>query len=312
MADTSNPRGPKPISQDEINKAMAGGTTEPKVETVVVEPKVEVKTETKVEPKVETKETKTEVKDEAKVETEKKKPVEEDLLADEDELVPDERGMIKGMSLKSFMARLKRQTRGALREAFGTDDLPKIKKDLEELATLRTEKAEAAKAKLTETDRLKVERDEAVKKAEEAEARAERRETRAVYREVESDMKAFVSDLVDKDDVDDFLNKCARAVDDDKLNITKTSHLKRWATKYVAEHPKWKKSDATTTTKDETKVETKVEPKTETKVEETKPRKVLVTNGGGGVRPAPAGGGEVVNMAKMSKEEVFKKTGLRL
>jgi|SRR5580693_5937931 hypothetical protein len=182
----------------------------------------------------------------------------------------DAKGMLKQMSLKTFTARVKRMAKKDLRTMFGTDDIEKIKADLTELPTLRDFKLKVEREKMTEAERLKAEKDDALKKVAEAEARAEQAETRATVREVYGDLKAHTLTLCDKEDVEDLLDKLAGAV---KRGDVDDGDAEKWLTDYVENHPKWAKKTT--------------EEKPKPKNEEKSGKKLPITNGGKGEKTTP-------------------------
>jgi|SRR5271166_5331918 len=270
--------------------AAAQGTPEsPKVEAKP-EPKAEPKVETKAEPKVEPAETKHEV------------------LDDEDELKPDAEGMVR-MTIKSFMRRVSSMSRANLRKQFGTDNVEQIVEERKELEKLRAEKAENEKAKLTEVERLKLEKKEAEDRADKAVSRADERELRSVAREVDATLKTFAKSIVDKEYVDVLLLKVAREASrhDD---IKTPRQAMKWMEDYIKSHPKIAKGAAEAKAEEKKAKDSKKETKKEEPAKE--PRKVPITNGVRTLKPTPAGAQDVPVLGKMSKDEIFKQTGLKL
>lgn len=81
------------------------------------------------------------------------------------------------LSKSAFERRIEQAKRAGLRDA-GIDP-EQVKKDREQLAALQKKEEERAKAAMTEQERLKVEKEEADKRAKESEARATAAEQRA-------------------------------------------------------------------------------------------------------------------------------------
>ena len=281
---------PKPLDE---NAAVAAAVAAAKSAPAQEAPKSEQKTETTPAPKQETtKEQKTDASP---------KPI----LDDEDELKADENGMLPAMTMKSFMRRVSSMTRANLRKQFGTDDVSQIIEERKELEKLRAEKAEAEKQKLTEVERLKVEKQEAEKRALDAEERANEREQRSVAREVDVTLKSHAKTLVDREYVDVLLMKVAKAAAKDD-NISTPRQAQKWMNAYVAKHPKLARAKA-----DAPKAAEEQKAK---EAEETKPpRKVPITNGARNVgKPTPAGSQDSPILGKMTRDDIFKQTGLKL
>jgi hypothetical protein len=270
----------------------------------------EPKPETKPEPKAET--TKADVKPEPKAET-TKADVKDDLIGDDDELKPDADGIVR-MTMKSFMRRVSSMSRANLRKNFGTDNVEEIVAERKELLKLREEKAENEKSKLTEVERLKVEKKEAEERAEKAERGAQARELRSTAREVDATLKTFAKTIVDREYVDILLIKLAREAD--KHDDIKTPRqAMKWMEDYVKDHPKLARgvADKTDVNVDDKKAKDKSDKKKDDKKEpEKEPRRVPITNGIRTLKPVPAGAQDTPVLGKMSKDEIYKQTGLKL
>ena len=228
----------------------------------------------------------------AKAEPEPAKPaVSAKTDDDDDELKPDEKGMLDAMSFKSFMRRVDRLSKKALKELFGTSDLEAIAKERGELTELRSYRESVEREKLTEREKLAADKAAAEKRAEEAERRAEEVEMRAEVKETEGTLRAHVSALVEKEDIDDLLDKLQRAVT--KGDVETQEEGLEWLSEYVEKHPKWKKGGGK---EPEKKPLSNVGPK------------------GPPAKPAPgsSGANEDVDYKKMDKREILKRTGYRL
>jgi hypothetical protein len=302
---------PKPVTQTEVEKAVAlaqgGQEADKPADQQPAKPK------DAPAPKEAAKADAAPAKPEAKPDAEP--------MGDDESLPTDPDALLKPMTLKSFMRRVSSMTRANLRKYFGTDDVEAIVAERKELDEFRAKKVEDEKAKLTEVERLKLEKKDADDRAAKAEQRADARVQKAVAKEVESDLKSHVRGLVDRDDVEDFLDKLARAAADPDNGIKSVRQLKEYADRYVEKHPKWKKAEAKPDAKPSDKPDAKPSDKRESKSdkkpkEETPaPRKVPIHNGGRRVtdaRPQASKEGEVPLLGKLSKDELFKQSGLKL
>lgn len=113
------------------------------------------------------------------------------LVADADEDLPADADLIE-MSPALLKKRLERFTRKQLRDRFGTEDMDSVKKDLDELATLRAEAEQRRIATLSETDQLREQVMAATRRAEQAEARAEQIQTERVVAEQDQTVTAIM------------------------------------------------------------------------------------------------------------------------
>lgn len=113
------------------------------------------------------------------------------LVADADEELPADADLIE-MSPALLKKRLERFTRKQLRDRFGTEDMDAVKKDLDELATLRAENEQRRMASLTETEQLREQVGQAQRRAEAAEARAEQIQTERVVAEQDQTVTALM------------------------------------------------------------------------------------------------------------------------
>jgi hypothetical protein len=124
------------------------------------------KAEAKSEPKEKEKET-PKPKAETKGEGEKPSKTEPKHISEDDE-IPEDSELVS-MSKQALTKRLTRHTKKELRDRFGTDDMDKIKADLEELKTLRAEKEENRRKQLSEIERAKEDAAKEKKRADDAE-----------------------------------------------------------------------------------------------------------------------------------------------
>lgn len=113
------------------------------------------------------------------------------LVADADEDLPNDADLIE-MSPALLKKRLERFSRKQLRDRFGTEDMDAVKKDLDELATLRAEAEQRRMASLTETEQLREQVMAATRRAEQAEQRAEQVMTERVVAEQDQSVMAIM------------------------------------------------------------------------------------------------------------------------
>lgn len=106
----------------------------------------------------------------------------------EDDDIPEDSELLS-MSKQALAKRLDRHTKKELRDRFGTDDPAKIKKDLEELATLRSEKDAKRRAEMSELEKAKEDLAKEKKAREEAEAKAQRQVDQQTFAEYDSTAK---------------------------------------------------------------------------------------------------------------------------
>lgn len=116
--------------------------------------------------------------------------------ADDDDDIPDDAELIE-LSPKALKARINRHTRRELQQHFGTDDVEKILKDLNELKELRADKEEARKAQLSKEQRLAEEKKEAEQRAKEAEERAQALEDERDVGQVSAKFTRLAADHID-------------------------------------------------------------------------------------------------------------------
>lgn len=234
---------------------------------------------------------------------------------DGEELKADDKGVIQGLTYKSFMRRVKGATSAELRKHFGTTDIAEILAERKELIELKAEKKKADLEKLSETEKLKVEKAEAEKERDLARTHALEVESRSQARETESGLKSHVLELVDKDDADDLLDKLARATN--KGDVSTVREAKEWLDEYVAQHPKWKKGGGKTDTAADDKSKKDKDTADAAKAEKDKEgvRRVPASNANRPGRPAPRGapgsGGEI-DFKKASKGDILAATGYKL
>jgi hypothetical protein len=113
------------------------------------------------------------------------------LVADADEDLPTDADLIE-MSPGLLKKRLERFTRKQMRDRFGTEDMDSVKRDLDELTTLRAEREERRMASLTETEQLREQVSQMQLRAEQAEARAEQIHTERVVAEQDQSVTAIM------------------------------------------------------------------------------------------------------------------------
>lgn len=113
----------------------------------------------------------------------------------EDDEIPEDSELVS-MSKQALGKRLDRHTKKELRERFGTDDYAQIKKDLDELKTLREEKETKRRAELSENEKLKEDLAKEKKAREEAEARAQKTVDAQTFAEYDQTAKEVFGDKV--------------------------------------------------------------------------------------------------------------------
>jgi hypothetical protein len=123
--------------------------------------------------------------------------------------IPEDADLLE-LSKSSLKSRLNRHTTSELKKRFGTDDVDKIKKDLDELATLRKEKDDKRKAELSELDREKEEHAKTKSRAEAAEARARESYELREFDKEDRRVTKIATAHVDPDHVDYEMAKFAR------------------------------------------------------------------------------------------------------
>lgn len=106
----------------------------------------------------------------------------------EDDEIPEDSELLS-MSKQALGKRLDRHTKKELRERFGTDDVAKIKADLDELAGFRAKKEEDRKASLSKEQKLQEERDAEKKRADDAEAKLQKERDSQVFAEYDATAK---------------------------------------------------------------------------------------------------------------------------
>ena len=122
-----------------------------------------------------------------------KKPEPKQIEADDE--IPEDSELIS-MSKQALTKRLDRHTKKELRERFGTDDYAQIKKDLDELKTLRDEKEQKRRAELSENEKLKEDLAKEKKAREEAERKAQQTVDAQVFAEYDATAKEVFGDKI--------------------------------------------------------------------------------------------------------------------
>ena len=122
--------------------------------------------------------------------------------------IPDDAELLE-LSKTALKGRLSRHTTAELKKRFGTDDVDSIKKDLDELKTLREEKEENRKKALSELEREKEERVKETARADAAEAKAREASSLRVYDKENRRVEKIAAKYIDEDYTDRELYKFA-------------------------------------------------------------------------------------------------------
>jgi hypothetical protein len=162
------------------------------------------------------------------------------LGGDSDEIPED--GELFELSPKALSARLARHSRKELKSLFGTDNVDEIKKEMEELKTLRDEREKARQEKLSADERAKEEIAKLRAEKDAAEARSERVQMRAAYKEGKSIVTGVLSTLVDPEFHDALTPKIQRYIlknpEEFKTIRSGKTALRSFIKDYLADHPK--------------------------------------------------------------------------
>lgn len=215
-----------------------------------------------------------EAKAEPKVTPEAKQP--KKLSGDDDE-IPEDEDLLQ-MSPRALKARLTRASKSQLKEAFGTDDIEAIKKKLAAGEEYEAKKEEDRKATLSKEEKLKEERDAALKEARETKTALEASKIANIVEKQDTRMSRIAGNHLDPDYIESELPRLARAVlkavedGDKKLLKNEDAWIENYFKERVAAKPKLGKDFGST-------------PEGGT----PEPKKLPFTNGAGGSRPTPAG-----------------------
>lgn len=237
----------------------AGETAAPVV-TPEVKPKVEAS------PKAP--DTKPSVESSATIKVPKKLSGEDDDLPEDDELVQ--------LSPKALKSRLARASKTQLKEAFGTDDLEEIKTKLAKADEYTAKQEEDRKKTLTKEQKLKEERDAAIKEASDYKTKFETAQVERVVEKQDMRMARVAEKYLDPEYIETEFPRLAAALlkaaeeGDKKLLKNEDTWIDNWFKERVAEKPKLGKDFGTSAADGG-----------ESKVEKT----VMLTNGADGARP---------------------------
>ncbi len=190
-----------------------------------------------VEPK------KPEAKVEPKVTPEAKQPKK---LSGDDDDIPEDEDLLQ-MSPRALKARLSRASKSALKEAFGTDDIEKIKAKIAAGDEYETKKEADRKAALTKEEKLKEERDLAIKEARETKSTLDRERTERIVDKQDGRITRIAEQHLKAKHVSKFLPELAKdilkaaAEGDKKLAKNEEAWIEAWFVKQVEEEPEFGK-----------------------------------------------------------------------
>lgn len=218
---------------------------------------------------------KAEAKPEVKVVPETKQPKK---LSGDDDDIPEEEDLLQ-MSPRALKARLARASKSQLKEAFGTDDVESIKKKLAAGDEYEKKKEEDRKATLSKEEKLKEERDLALKEAKETKSLLDIERTARVVEKQDTRITRIAEGHLKPKHVAKFLPELAKALlkaadeGDRKLIKNEEAWIDSWFKQQVEEDPVFGKDYGK---EDDTKDKPEV-------------KRLPFNNGANGQRPAPAG-----------------------
>lgn len=197
------------------------------------------KIETKPEPKTE-KTTTTSTTDAGGAGTEPKKPK---IISGDDDEIPEGEDLLQ-MSPRALNARIARASRKQLKDAFGTDDLDTVKKLVEKAKKTAEKEETERKARLTETERLKEERDAAVRDAADARSQLTNAERARIVDRQDTRITRIAEKYLDADYIESEMPRLASDLrkafkeKDAKLAKDETAWIEKWFQKRVETKPK--------------------------------------------------------------------------
>ena len=168
--------------------------------------------------------------------TPKKLSADDDDLPEDDELVQ--------LSPKALKARLARASKAQLKDAFGTDDLEEIKTKLAQADEYTKKKEEERQKTLTKEQKLKEERDAAIKEASDYKTKFEAAQVERVVEKQDMRMTRIAEKHLDPDYVESEFPRLAAALlkaaeeGDKKLAKNEEAWIDNWFKERVAEKPK--------------------------------------------------------------------------
>ncbi len=189
-------------------------------------------------------------------------------VKDDDSEIPGDAELLE-LTPKALKSRLDRHSKKGLRDRFGTDDPEVISARLKRLEELEAKEEETRKAQLSETERLKEEKQRAEARAEAAEQRAMQVEEDRAVDGVERQMSGLLSKHFDPDYVDDQASRLARHLATCSDRHLRPGKLEATVTKWCEE-------------------ELKRKPKLAKESAESEPKKVALSNGAEDGKPKPA------------------------
>lgn len=178
-------------------------------------------------------------KDESKPDPKEKKEARQ--LGDDDE-IPEDADLLQ-LSKSALTKRLTRHTKKELRDRFGTDDMDKIKADLDELTTLRADREKRRRDEMTENQRLKEDAEREKARADKAEREKQEALDAQEYAGYDRDAQEILAPLVAKKHLGRAMRELKEHIltlDDKDLGKPKKV-FDAWAKKFVEENPEFAK-----------------------------------------------------------------------
>lgn len=197
------------------------------------------------------------------------------LSADDDD-IPDDAELVQ-MSPRALKARLARASKQALREQFGTDDLESIKSKLATADEYAKKQEEERLAKLTAEQKLKEERDKAIRERDEFRTKFEERERTYVIEKQDARITRIAEKHIKPRHVAKFLPDLAQAIlssNDPKLAKNEDAWIEGWFKKLVQEEPEFGVNYAASVAA------------AQAPAEKPEPKKIVLSNGAKDGRPA--------------------------
>lgn len=180
----------------------------------------------------------------------------------EDGEVPDDAALLQ-LSPKALAARLNRHTKRELMTRFGSDDPVKIKADLDELNTFRTQRDEQRRATLSEIERAKEDATKEKARADDAEAKLQKQIDQSAYGEYDRTAEKVLAQYVDPEALELAVGKLKKHVLSlDEEDLAKPDKVfDEWAKDWAKKNPRYAKaSDADETPVRQVKLSTGTSP----------------------------------------------------
>lgn len=217
------------------NEGKSGGEGGKETPPPAPEKKVEAKADPPPKEKAEAKD-----KPESKEGKEPKK-AEARQLGDDDE-IPEDADLLQ-LSKSALTKRLTRHTKKELRDRFGTDDMDKIKADLDELTTLRADREKRRRDEMSENQRLKEDAEREKKRADDAERKHQQALDAQEYAGYDRDASEVLTEVVAKKHIGRAMRELKEHIltlDDKDLGKPKKV-FDAWAKKFIEENPEFAK-----------------------------------------------------------------------